>query len=120
MALDHARPGETIHLQPLGDRLAEAKSRALLKTHALELIHLVLQAGEQRPPHHVYGELVLHCLEGEVRLQIDAGERLLGPGQLVLLAARAPFALHALKPSSLLMTVQLPADQPGSGSSTQG
>jgi quercetin dioxygenase-like cupin family protein len=118
MALEHAGFGDTIHLPPLGGRIAEAKSRALLKTHALELIHLVLQAGERRPPHQVYGELVLHCLEGEVRLQIDAGERLLGAGQLVLLAAKAPFALQALKPSSLLMTVQLPADQPGSGSST--
>jgi quercetin dioxygenase-like cupin family protein len=66
----------------------------------------------------VYGECTLLCLEGEVEVQGDGSGCRLGPGQLVLLPARARHAVQALRDSSLLVTIQLPEGQPGSASST--
>ena len=38
MAIAHAASGDLIHAQPLGARLSEVQSHALLKSHQLELI----------------------------------------------------------------------------------
>ena len=118
MAMQHAAPWQPVDIAPLGERLRERASHAILKTHALELIRLVLQAGQQMPPHAVYGEITLHCLEGEVEVEGEGGACRLGPGQLVLLPAQDRHGLRALRDSSLLLTVQTPAGLPGSGSST--
>lgn len=119
MALEHAQPGQAIHLLPLRERLPGHPSHALIKTHALELIHLVLRAGRDLPPHRVYGEVTLHCLEGELQVAIEGAPpcRLLA-GDLVLLPANVEHAVRAVQDSSALLTVQIPPGQPGSGSST--
>ncbi|WP_119156386.1 cupin domain-containing protein [Caldimonas tepidiphila] len=118
MAIPHARPGEVIDLRPLGERLAQSRSHALIKTHALELIRVVLPAGQDFPPHSVYGEVTLLCIEGRVRVKAEAGEQELAAGELVLLPAQDIHAVRALEDASLLMTVQTPPGLPGSGSST--
>ena len=120
MALSHARPGQTIDLSPLGDTLPRPASHALLKTHALELIRLVLHAGQELAPHKVYGDATLHCLEGSVRVESAGGFTELHRAQLLLVPALAEYSLQALEDSSLLFTVQTPPGQPGSGSSTTG
>jgi quercetin dioxygenase-like cupin family protein len=118
MALSHAKPGQPIDIAPLGPALQRSASHAILKTRALELMRLVLRRGEAVPPHQVYGELTLLCLEGAV--VVDAGGRSceLRDHQIVLLPAQQDYALRALEDSSLLMTVQLPPGLPGSASST--
>lgn len=119
MALEHAQPGETIDLPPLQQRLAGHPTHALIKTHALELIHLVLRQGRELPPHRVYGEVTLHCLEGELQVVIEgAPPCLLRANQLVLLAANVEHGVRAVQDSSALLTVQIPPGQPGSSSST--
>lgn len=119
MALEHAQPGQAIHLPPLHQRLPGHPSHALIKTHALELIHLVLLAGRDLPAHRVYGEVTLHCLEGELEVRIEgAPPCLLRADDLVLLPANVEHAVRAVQDSSALLTVQIPPGQPGSGSST--
>jgi quercetin dioxygenase-like cupin family protein len=118
MAMSHAEPWQAIDLAPLGGALPDTPAHALVKTHALELIRLVLRAGETRPPHSVYGEMTLHCLEGELVVEGEGVDCALRPNQLVLLPAQARYALRALRDASVLMTVQLPPGLPGSGSST--
>jgi quercetin dioxygenase-like cupin family protein len=119
MALEHAQPGQAIHLPPLHERLAGHPSHALIKTHALELIHLVLPAGREQPAHRVYGEITLHCLEGELHVHIEgAPPCLLRANDVVLLPANVEHAVRAVQDSSALLTVQIPPGQPGSGSST--
>jgi quercetin dioxygenase-like cupin family protein len=118
MALPHAEPWQPIDLAPLGGALPDVPAHALIKTHALELIRLVLRAGETRPPHNVYGEMTLHCLEGEVAVEGEGGVCQLQANQVVLLPAQARYALRAVRDASVLMTVQLPPGLPGSGSST--
>lgn len=121
MALAHALPWQPIDLSPLGAGLRGSATHAILKTHALELMRVVLAAGQALPAHQVYGECTLLCLEGEVEVLGDDGEGLdcrLGAAQLVLLPARARHAVRALRDSSLLVTIQLPQGQPGSASTT--
>src|SRR2546421_12628963 len=118
MALPHARPGQPIDIAPLGATLSQAASHAILKTRALELMRIVLPRGAALPPHSVYGELTLLCIEGAVALDAGGHSCELRQHQLVLLPARQEYAIRALEDASLLMTVQLPPGMPGSASST--
>lgn len=118
MALNHAQPGETVDITPLGSALATTPTHAILKTHALELMRVVLRAGEALPPHEVQGELTLLCIEGEAEVTLAGRPFLLLAGQLVLLPAGARHAVRALHDTSLLLTLQLPPGAPGSASST--
>ena len=71
MALSHSDPGKPIDARPLGERLAATPSHALLKTGSLELMRVVLRAGESLPPHAVDAEATLHCIEGSVRVLVS-------------------------------------------------
>lgn len=108
MALPHAAPGDLIDVQPYADRLAEAFSIALLRGEQLEVLRLVLHAGKSIPRHHLDTEATLQCIEGSVELRIDAATTYLGPGQLICLARDVPYSIHAMRDSSMLMTVVLP------------
>ena len=118
MAMPHAQPGQPIRLAPLGDDIARAASHAILKTHALELIRLVLPAGESVPSHRLRGECTLFCIEGTIVVAGEEGPIPLQPGDLVLLPAGFEHAVQAVTAASALYTVQTPAGEPGSGSST--
>jgi len=118
MALDHARPGQAIDIAPLGPALRESSTYAILKTRSLELIRVVLRDGEALPPHNVYGELTLLCIEGAAEVTMNGIALRLGAGQLVLLPAQMQHAVRALEDTSLLLTIQLPPGAPGSASST--
>ncbi len=118
MALLHARPGQPIDISPLGEALTRSASHAILKTNALELIRLVLRAGQTLPPHNIYGEATLQCLEGAVCVEAAGGSTELRRNQVLLVPALAEYSLRALEDSSLLFTVQLPPGMPGSASST--
>lgn len=109
MAIPHAQPGDVIDVRPFGGSLAGARSHALFKSADLEVIRLVLQRGEQMPPHAVPGEITLQCIEGRVVFTCQAGERQLAAGELVHSAGDEIHGLHALEDSSLLLTIALKA-----------
>ena len=119
MALEHAQPGQPIDIAPLGAALRESVTHAILKTHSLELMRVVLRAGEALPPHHIRGELTLLCIEGPAEVTMEGKTCQLHSNQLVLLSAQARHAVRALEDTSLLLTIQLPAGAPGSVSSTR-
>ncbi len=119
MALEHAQPGQVIDISPLGEALRQSATHAILKTRALELMRVVLPEGKSLPPHSVYGEVTILCIEGSLSIEFDGGARTLSPHQIVLLPAGVEYSVHALRDSSALVTVQTPAGKPGSGSSTQ-
>jgi quercetin dioxygenase-like cupin family protein len=112
MALHHASSGEIVSVFPLGDKLLESPSTALLKAHQLEVMHLVIPAGKSKPEHQVQGEFTLYCLEGAVELRAYGKTQTLHAGELVYLEGEVPYALHAVENSSLLMTVVLLPDNP--------
>ncbi len=118
MALDHALPGQPIDIAPLGARLRGAATHAILKTRSLSLMRVVLRAGEALPPHKVRGELTLLCIEGSADVSFGGGSCRLRVNQLLLLPAQELHAVSAPEDASLLLTIQLPAGEPGSASST--
>lgn len=107
MATPHALPGQIIDIQPLGERLAGEKTRALFKSDDLELMHLVLRAGQSLPPHQVPGDITIQCIEGRVEVEVDARATLLRAGQLLYLRGGALHAVTAVEASSVLVTVTL-------------
>ena len=107
MALPHAKLLDVIDIGPLGPALLDSVSTSLLKSDRIQLLHLVLPARRDIPQHHVGDECTIHCLEGDVEIQMPGGARRLGPGQLVVLPAGQPYSLSARADSAVLMTLLL-------------
>ncbi|MGH8806869.1 MAG: cupin domain-containing protein [Noviherbaspirillum sp.] len=105
MSLHHASSGELIDIRPLGDKLADSASTALVRTDDFEVMRLVLTKGKSTPEHHVPGEITLQCLEGTIELQAHGKTQSLQTGDMVYLHGNAPYALYALENSSVLMTM---------------
>lgn len=107
MAIPHAQPGDVIDVRPLGAALLMARSHALFKSADVEVMRIVLTAGEEMPPHAVAGEITLQCLEGRISFKCDAGDRELAPGQLIHVTAGEVHALRGIEDASLLLTIVL-------------
>ena len=107
MAQPHARSGEVVSVAPLGPALAGARTAALIKAAQLEVVRLVLPAGQVLREHRVPGEITVQCLEGEVEFVLPGATHRLVAGDWLHLAARAPHALRALSDASLLVTICL-------------
>ena len=105
MALPHANPGQLIDLHALADYEPEAQSSSLIKAEQLQLLHLLLRAGQRLPEHKLAGELSVLCLAGRVRLELPGTQTPLAAGQITLLAAGQAHAVVAELDSSLLLTV---------------
>jgi quercetin dioxygenase-like cupin family protein len=112
MALEHAQPLDVISVSPLGAQLRQTKSHSLLKTEKLQLMRVVLPAGESMPPHHVNGEVSIQCLEGRVVVTSRTRDCRLEQGQLVVLPAGEPHAVKGEKDASLLVTLLLHQGRP--------
>ncbi len=107
MAIEHAQPGQPVDVSPLGPRLASEKTVALFKSHQLEVIRLVLQAGKALPPHKVPGEITIHCLEGRLAVGAGGSRHVLTAGQLLYLGGGVPHDVQALEDASALVTIVL-------------
>jgi len=107
MALPHAQPGQAVDLRPLGPRLAETRTHALFKSQDLEVMRLVLRAGQSLPVHQVPGEITVQCLEGCVELTSDGQRHRLQTGELLFLPGGMPHDVRALVDSSALVTIAL-------------
>lgn len=107
MALDHAQPLDIINVQPLAGKLQDVKTHSLLKTGKLQLMRLVLAAGQSVPEHQVPGEITIQCLEGQAVVSTPGLSRRLGAGELMALPGGEPHALKATTAASLLVTILL-------------
>lgn len=112
MALTHATPGQALDVRPLGTRLFTEKTSALFKSRDFELMRLVLLAGKSFPPHKVAGEITIHCLEGELAVELDGGMVSLHAGELLFLEGNLPHGVKAVTDASALVTIAL---KPGCG-----
>lgn len=105
MALQHAKPGQIVDLRPLGAKLKETKSAAIIKAEHFEAIRLIVRAREEIPPHEVSGNITLHCLEGRVTLGLSDASIELGAGEWVYLPGGAVHSLAGIEDASLLLTI---------------
>lgn len=113
MALHHASSGEVVDLSPLGSKLSQARTTALVKADSFEAIRVVLKAGDEMPAHAVSGKFTLHCLEGRVAIDLPEKSLELAAPQWVYFDGGVPHALRSLEDASLLLTIMLPAEGAG-------
>jgi quercetin dioxygenase-like cupin family protein len=107
MALHHAASGELISVRPLGHGLRNEVSKALFKSKHLEVLRMVLPAGEAVPPHAVMGELTVQCLEGSIEFTAAGATRTMREGDLICLEACEGYAIKALEDTSCLVSIVL-------------
>lgn len=107
MALIHTPSGQVVSVLPLGDRLAQATTSAILKAGQLEVMRVVLPAGKSMREHQTPGEVTVQCLEGAVEFKAGDTTHLLRAGDLVHLQPRAQHALTAVEDASVLVTICL-------------
>jgi quercetin dioxygenase-like cupin family protein len=105
MAQPHAEPGKVVDLRPLGPALQDAKTTALVKEDHFEAVRLIVHAGLHIPPHKVAGDIMLHCLEGEIILGLAASEVILKSGDWLYLKGGEMHSLKGIVDSSLLLTI---------------
>lgn len=107
MAQIHARSGEVVSVLPLGEQLYDARTRAILKAEQLEVVRVVLQAGQEMREHKTPGELTLHGIEGEVELRTPSAVQVLAAGDFIHLQRSQLHALRALTDAPVLLTMCL-------------
>jgi nucleotide-binding universal stress UspA family protein/quercetin dioxygenase-like cupin family protein len=100
-----ANPGDMIDVRPLGAALAAAHTRTLVHTAAVEVVRLIVRAGQELPQHNAKGDLIVHCLEGRVAFTALGKTQMLEAGQLLFLPAGEPHALSGVQVASLLLTI---------------
>lgn len=110
MATYHALAGEPVDLATWGQELTPEHSKAIAKTHGLELARLVLQAGEEMHPDgycRVAGPIVIQCIEGELKVRTRDIVETLTSGQLLYLEGGTDHALTGVSKSIVLLTIVL-------------
>ena len=107
MAIEHARPGEVVDVQPLGSALADTKTRTLFKTNNVELVRMVMQAGKEISEHEAPGEIIVQCIEGKIAFKAIGKTTELEAGQLLYLAAEEPHSVKCIEDASFLLTILL-------------
>jgi nucleotide-binding universal stress UspA family protein/quercetin dioxygenase-like cupin family protein len=100
--------GQPIDVRPLGAALASAVTETLVRTRTLEVVRLIVPAGQKIPQQTSPGEIIVSCLEGRVVLTALGKSQELVAGNLVLLPAAAPHAFQGIESASLLLTVVAP------------
>lgn|SRR5574337_503930 len=105
MAMRHANAGEIVDLRPLGEKLKDARTTAVVKAGAFEVFRLIVRAGAEIDAHEVAGPITLHCLEGRVRIGLDHSSLELEAGQWVYLDGGVRHSVKGVEDSSLLVTI---------------
>lgn len=102
------KPGETVDVRRVGAPLGTRQKALLVKTVNMEIIHVIIPAGETVPTHEAQGEIILHCLEGRVSLAALGKTRELKAGQLSYFCINEPFSIQGIDHASLLVTIITP------------
>ena len=108
MALTHAQPLDVIDLHAIDDSSGVTVSRSLLRRPHLQLLRVVLAAGDTLPEHHVGGDVTIQCLYGDADVVMPSRTCRLVAGALVMLPAEAPHRVHAREHTALLVTIVHP------------
>jgi quercetin dioxygenase-like cupin family protein len=74
----------------------------------VEVVRLVVRAGQEIPHHTSKGEILVYCLEGRVAFTALGKTRVLEAGKLLVLPAGEPHAFQGIEDASLLLTILVP------------
>jgi nucleotide-binding universal stress UspA family protein/quercetin dioxygenase-like cupin family protein len=108
VAAESANRGDLIDVRPLGTALGSAQTRTLMRSAAVEVVRLIVRAGQEVPLHQNKGEVLVHCLEGQVALATLGKTQVLEAGTLVHLPAHQPHTFQGIENASILLTILAP------------
>lgn len=111
MSIPHLKSGEIVHL-PIIEMLPSTKTATLVKTDGLEVIRLVILAGQEISTHKAPGPITVQCLDGRVRFTAHDRTHELDAGKFLYLSSAQPHSLAGIEDSSLLLTIWLPRKEP--------
>lgn len=100
-----AKPGEIVDVRPLGESLAVAQTRPLIKVNAVEVIRLIVPRGRVIPEQEVNGDVILHCLEGQVTFTASGTTKAVRAGELVYFPPKATYTIQGSEDASLLSII---------------
>lgn len=115
MATHHAIAGESVDLATWADDLPTEHSKVIVKTKEIELARLVLRAGVEMHKTeycHVRGSIVIHCIDGEIKVRTRDTVETLESGQLLYLEGGTEHALKGVQNSIVLLTIVLCPNRP--------
>ena len=81
------------------------RQKALFRHGPATLALYCFEAGGHLPLHVVDGTVIIHVLEGSLRIRTPDAEHAISADHLLRLAPGVPHDLHADKPSRMLLTV---------------
>ena len=105
MATRHAKPGEIVNLDHWADDLDIDQTKAIVKTEQMELIRLVLSAGDSIPTHKVAGPITVQCVKGKIEFSAMGATQKLQTGELLHLLPGEPHSVKALDNTVVLLTI---------------
>lgn len=77
----------------------------LIHRGPLRLLLFTFESGGRLPEHRAAGEVVIHCLRGELRVETEAGQHQLGSGEVLVLEPDVRHSVEAVAASEMLLTV---------------
>ena len=107
MAIPHAVSGQVVDLLSAVDPLTEARTVAIFKSRAMEVMRLVLPEGKTMAPHSVKGNITVQCLAGEINFFASGEVRRIAAGQLLWLEGGVEHSLTAVVDAQVLLTIAL-------------
>lgn len=99
------KPGKLIEIRPAEANLAVSETATLLKTDDLEMIRLVVPAGQNVPTHEFRGQIVVQCMAGRVSVRAMEVTQELRANQLLHYRANEPISVHGVENAVLLVTI---------------
>jgi quercetin dioxygenase-like cupin family protein len=80
----------------------------LISTRAVEVVRLIVRAGQEIVEHAGKGEVILHCLEGRVAFTALGKTEMLEAGSLVDLPVGEPYAIKGVEDAAVLLKILAP------------
>ena len=101
----HDRPGHLVEILPAETSLSASETSRLVQTNDLEVIRLIVPAGQDVPTHEIQGEIVVHCVVGRVSIRAMEVIQELRANQLLRYKTNEPISVQGIENAVLLVTI---------------
>ncbi|HET7468802.1 MAG TPA: cupin domain-containing protein [Gemmatimonadales bacterium] len=81
------------------------RQAGLIHRGPLRMVLFSFEAGGHLPEHRAPGQVVLHCLRGELDVKVGEARHRLGSGEALVLEPSVAHAVEAVAESDMLLTV---------------
>ena len=80
-------------------------SKPLLNLPEGKVVIFAMDAGQEMSEHRAPFVATVHVLDGRLRFDVEAAEKIMGPNDWLLMPANAPHRLIALEPTRFVLTL---------------